>query len=150
MKHENKITKYKNSENLSHLEITEVILVHCNIVNNNHQQGSRVLYTFVSNKSFVQLLDISPPKFIFLKTFSSEFSYIEVWFTDQNSKQLEIENTMSLRLVIKSYIHHKMRCSLVLVKIYLTESRHIIFVKGYGSLSFAKNSGNNICKKSKR
>ena len=56
----------------------ELILVHCNIVNNNYQQDSRVLYTFVSNKSFGQLLDTSPKKLIFLKTFNSEFSYIEV------------------------------------------------------------------------
>ena len=61
---------------MSHLEITEVVLVHCNIVNNNYQQDLRVLHTFVSNKSFRQLLDISPQNFIFLKTFTSEFSYI--------------------------------------------------------------------------
>ena len=85
---------------MSHLEITEVVLVHCNIVNNNYQQDSRVLYTFVPNKSFGQLLDISPKKFIFLKTFDSEFSYIEVWFTDQNSKQLEIEDKINITLVI--------------------------------------------------
>ena len=85
---------------MSHLEITEVVLVHCNIVNNNYQQDSRVLYTFVPNKSFGQLLDISPKNFIFLKTFDSEFSYIEVWFTDQNSKQLEIEDKINITLVI--------------------------------------------------
>ena len=85
---------------MSHLEITEVVLVHCNIVNNNYQQDSRVLYTFVPNKSLGQLLDISPKKFIFLKTFDSEFSYIEVWFTDQNSKQLEIEDKINITLVI--------------------------------------------------
>ena len=76
---------------MSHLEITEVILVHCIIVNNGYKQDSRVLYTFVANKSFGQFLDISPNNFIFLKTFSSEFSYIEVGFTDQNSKPLETE-----------------------------------------------------------
>ena len=71
-----KITKDKNNENVPHLEITEVVLVHWNIVNNDYQQDSRVLYTFVPNKSFGQLLDISPKNFIFLKTFDSEFSYI--------------------------------------------------------------------------
>ena len=81
-----KINKDKNGENVPHLEITEVILVHCNIVNKDHQQDARVLYTFVPNKSFGQLLDISPRNFKFLKPFNSEFSYIEVWFTDQNSK----------------------------------------------------------------
>ena len=63
----NRITKNGNGENVHHLEITEVILVHCNIVNNGYQQDSRVLYKFVTNKSFGQLLDILPKNFIFLK-----------------------------------------------------------------------------------
>ena len=71
---EYKITKDKNGENVPHLEITEVVLVHCNIVNNDYQQDSRVLYTFVPNKSFGSLLDISPPNHIFLKTFKSEYN----------------------------------------------------------------------------
>ena len=71
-----KITKNENGENVPYLEITEVVLIHCNVVNNSYQQKSRVLYTFVLNKSFVQLLDISPENFVFLKTFDSEFSYI--------------------------------------------------------------------------
>ena len=61
-----------------HFEITEVVLIHCNIVNYSYQQDSRVLYTFVPNISFAQLLDISQKNFIFLKTFNSEFSCIEV------------------------------------------------------------------------
>ena len=61
---------------MHHLEITEVVLIHCNIVNNDYQQDSKVLYTFVPNKSFGQLLDMSPKNFTFLKTFNSEFSYI--------------------------------------------------------------------------
>ena len=77
-----------------------VVLIHCKIVNNDYQQDSRVLYTFVPNKSFDQLLDISPKNFIFLKTFNSEFSYIEVWFTDQKSKPLEIEDKINITLVI--------------------------------------------------
>ena len=88
---ENKITKDKNGENVLHLEITEVVLVHCNMVNNDYQQDSRVLYTFVPNKSFGSLLDISPSNHIFLKTFNSEYDEIIVWFTDQNSNPLEIE-----------------------------------------------------------
>ena len=83
-----------------HLEITEVVLIHCNIVNNDYQQNLRVLYTFVRNKSFGQLLDISPNIFIFLKLFNSEFSYIEVSFTDQNSKPLEIEDEINITLAI--------------------------------------------------
>ena len=62
---ENKTTKDKNSKNVSHLEITEVVLVHCNIVNNDYQQDSRVLYTFVPNKPFGSLLEISPTNHIF-------------------------------------------------------------------------------------
>ena len=62
-----KITKDKNGENVSHLETTDVVLIHCNIVNNNYQQNSRILYTFVPNKSFDQLLDISPKKFYIFK-----------------------------------------------------------------------------------
>ena len=70
----NKITKNKIGENVPHLEITKVILVNCNAVNNDHQHDPRVLYTFVPKKSFSQLLDILPKSFIFLKTFDSEFS----------------------------------------------------------------------------
>ena len=81
-----KIKEDKNGQNLPYSETTEVILIHCNIVNNDYQQDSRVLYTFVPNKSFGQLLDISPQNFIFSKTFNSEFSYTKVWFADQNSK----------------------------------------------------------------
>ena len=55
-----KISKDKNGENVPHLKITEVILVHCSVVNNDYQQDSRVLYAFVSNKSFGQLLNIHP------------------------------------------------------------------------------------------
>ena len=64
----NKITKDKNSENVSHLEITEAVLVHCNIVNNDYQQDSRVVYTFLPNKSLSSSLEISPTNQIFLKT----------------------------------------------------------------------------------
>ena len=64
---ENKITKYKNGENAPHLEITEVVLAHCNMVNNDYQQDSRVLYIFVPNKPFGTLVDISPANHIFLK-----------------------------------------------------------------------------------
>ena len=87
-----KITKNKNGENVSHSEITEVLLVDCNIIDNNYQQDSRVLYTVVPNKSFDLLPDISLKNLIFLKTFNSEFLYTQVSFTDQNSKPLEIED----------------------------------------------------------
>ena len=94
-----KITKGENGENVPFLEITEVALAHCNTVNNNYLQNLRVLYTFVPNKSFGQLSGISPKNFIFLETFESEFSYIEVWFTDPNSKSLETEYKINIILV---------------------------------------------------
>ena len=68
-----KITKDKNGENVSRLETTEVVLVHCNTFNNDYQQNSRVLYTVVPNTSFGQLLNISPKKFTFFKKINSEF-----------------------------------------------------------------------------
>ena len=74
------------------LEITEVVLVHCNIVNGCYEQNSRALYTFSVHKSFVLLFDLSPKNFIFLKNFNLEFYYIEVWFTGENSKPLELED----------------------------------------------------------
>ena len=95
-----KITKGANGQNLPHLEITEAVLVYFNIVNNSYQQDSRILYTFVPNKSFGQLLNISPKDFVFLKTFNSEFPYIEVWFTDQNFSPLKIEDKINIILFI--------------------------------------------------
>ena len=97
---ENKI-RDKNGENVQHLQITEVVLVHCNIVNNDYQQDFRVLDTVVPNKPFDGLLEISPTNNIFLKTFNSEYNEIIVWFTDQNSQLLEIEDRMNLTMVIK-------------------------------------------------
>ena len=102
-----KINKDKNAEDVPHLEITEKVLMHCNIANNDYQQDSRVLYIFVPNKSFGQLLDISLEKFMFLKTSNLEFSYIEVRFTDQNSKPLEIEDKINIALVINESVKYK-------------------------------------------
>ena len=79
---EEKINKDKNSEKVAHLEITELVLVYCNIINNDYQHDSEVLYTFVPNKSFGQLLDISLKKIYHQKPLI-EFCYIEVWFIDQ-------------------------------------------------------------------
>ena len=94
------IIKSGNGENVPCLEITEVVLVHCNIVKNYYQQNLRVLYTFVPNKSFFQLLDISSKNFIFSKIFDSEFSYIKIWFNYQNSKPLEIGDKTNITIVI--------------------------------------------------
>ena len=97
----NKITEDKNVENIPHLEITEAVLVHGNIVNNDYQQDSRALYTFAPTKPFGSLLEISPTNHIFLKTFISEYNETEVWFTDQKSQPLEIEDRINLKMVIK-------------------------------------------------
>ena len=88
---ENKITKDRNGENVPH----------CDIVNNYYQEDLRVLYTFVPNKPFGSLLEISPINHIFLKTFNSEYDEIRVWFTDQNSQPLEMEDRINLTMVIK-------------------------------------------------
>ena len=89
---ESKITKDKNSENVPHLEVVELVLVHCNLVNNNYQQDSR---------TFGSLLEISPTNQVFLKTFNSEFQDVKIWFTDQTSKPLEPEDKINITLIIK-------------------------------------------------
>ena len=94
----NKINKDENCENVPLLEITG--LVQSNIANNDYRQDSRVFYSFGHNKSFGQLLDISSRIFKFLKTFHSEFSSMEVWFTDENSKPLDIEDKIDITSVI--------------------------------------------------
>ena len=98
---ESKITKDENGENVPHLEIVELVLAHYNLVNNNYQQDSRILYTFVPNKPFGSLLEISPTSHIFLKRFNSEFQEIKVRFTDQTSKPLEVEDKTNITLIIK-------------------------------------------------
>ena len=92
----------KNSENVPSLENAEVVLVHCNLVNNSYQQASRVLFTFVPNKQYGQLISISPNSLIFLKTMNTEFSEIEIWFTDQNNNSLEIEDNVNISLIINT------------------------------------------------
>ena len=96
-----KISTNENGENVPRLEITEVILLHCNIANNDYQQDSRILYTFVPNKSFGSLSEISPTNHIFLITFNLKYNEIEVCFTDQNSRPLDIEDRINLTMVIK-------------------------------------------------
>ena len=74
--------------------------MHCNLVNKNYQQASKVLFTFVTNKQFQQLIIIAPHSLTILNTTNTEFSSIEVWFTDQNSKPLEIEDNVNMTLII--------------------------------------------------
>ena len=96
-----KIIKDKNGENVPHLEVVELVLVHCNLVNKDYQQDSRMLFTFVPNKSFGSLLEISPINHVFLKTFNSELQEVKIWFTDQTSKPLELEDKINVTLIIK-------------------------------------------------
>ena len=98
---ESKIAKDKNGENVPHLEVFELVVVHRKLVNNDYQQDSRILYTFAPSKTFGSLLEISPTNHVFLKTFNSEFQEIKIWFTDQTSKPLEVEDRINVTLIIK-------------------------------------------------
>ena len=90
----------KNSENVPKSESVEVVLVHCNLVRNDYQHSSKVLFSFVPNKQFGQLINISPHSLTMMNTVNTEFSFVEVWFTDQTSKALEIEDNVNLTLII--------------------------------------------------
>ena len=92
----------KNNENVPKLENVEAVLVQCNLVNNAYQQHLRVLFTFVPNKQYGQLISISPHSLLFLKTMNTDFSEIEVWFTDQNNNALEIEDNVNIYLIINT------------------------------------------------
>ena len=96
----NIVDKDENSENVPKLESVKVVLVHCNLVKNDYQHASKVLFSFVPNKQFGQLLNISPHVFTMMNTVNTEFSSVEVWFTDQSSKALEIEDNVNLTLII--------------------------------------------------
>ena len=124
-------TKTENHEIVPHLEITAVVLLYCNIVNNDYYQDSRFLYLFVSNKLFGSLY-LYIKSHIFLKAFKSEFQEIEAWFTDQNSHPLE----KKIILILFSNIAFiKMRYSIV----------HR-YRKGYGILWFPENIGTHSAK----
>ena len=90
----------KNSENVPKLESVEVVLVYCNLVKNDYQHTSKVLFSFVLNKQFGQLINISPHSLTMMNTVDTEFSFVEVWFTDQTTKALEIEDNVNLTLII--------------------------------------------------
>ena len=96
-----KVTKDENGEDVPNLEVVEVVLVHCNLANNDYQQKSRILYTFVPNKTFGSLLEISPKNHVFLKTLNSEFREMKAWFTDQKGRPLEVEDKINVTLIIK-------------------------------------------------
>ena len=93
------VGKDKNGENVPKIESVEVALVHCNLVKNDYQHTSKVLFTFVPCKKFDQLINISSHAFTMMNTVNTEFSYVQVWFTDQASKALEIEGNVNLTLI---------------------------------------------------
>ena len=93
----NDFDKGKDGEDVPELESVEVILLHCNLVNNSYQKASKVLFTFIPNKQFGQLITISPHLLTVLKTTSTES--IELWFTDQNNRPLEIEDSINITLI---------------------------------------------------
>ena len=94
------VDKDKYGENALKLESVEVVLVYCNLINNNYQQASKVLFTFVPNEQFGQLVNISPHSLTMLNITNTEFSSTKIWFTDQNSKPLEIEDNVNITLII--------------------------------------------------
>ena len=94
------LDKTKNGEKVPSLEEVEVVLVQCNLVDNQYQQQSEVLYTFTPNKSYAYLLNVEPSNLVFLKTYNTEFDEIIITFTDQNGKPLEIRDKVHLTLII--------------------------------------------------
>ena len=96
------IDQNKNGDIVPRFETVEVVLVLCNLVDNNYQQASKVLFTFVPNKQFFQLITITPHSLTMLKTTNAECSFIEIWFTDQNNRPLEIEDNMNITLIIET------------------------------------------------
>ena len=95
------VDKDKDGEIVPKLESVEVVLVHCNLVKNDYQHTSKVLFSFVPNKQFGQLINISPHSLTMMNTVNTEFSFVEVWFTDQASKALETEDNVNLTLIIR-------------------------------------------------
>ena len=94
------VDKDKDGENVPKLESVEAVLVHCNLVKTDYLHTSKVLLSFVLNKQFGQSINISPHSLMMLNTVNTKFSFVEVWFTDQASKELEIEDNVNLKLII--------------------------------------------------
>ena len=90
----------KNSELVPKLESVDLVLMHCNLVNNTYQKASRVLFTFVPDKSYGQIMTTVPHPLIMLKTINTEFTSVEVWFTDQDNRPLEIEDNVNITMII--------------------------------------------------
>ena len=94
------IDSNKDSELVPKLEIVETVLVHCNLVSNVYQQAFKVLFTFVPDKGFGQLMNINSHSRTMLKIVNGEFPFVKVWFTDQDNKPLEIEDNVNITLIV--------------------------------------------------
>ena len=94
------VNKDKDGENVPKLESVETVLAHCNLVKNDYQHTSKVLFGCVPNKKFGQLINISPHFVTIMNTVNTEFSFVEVWFTDEASEALEIEDNINLTLIV--------------------------------------------------
>ena len=116
------IDKTKNGEKEPSLKVVEVVLVQCNLVDNQYQQKSEILYTFTLSKYYAYMSNGEPSTLVFLKTYNTEFDDIIITFTDQNGRPLEIEHKVNFTLLIGQK----------------NMSRTEKYVKGYGLLSFAR------------
>ena len=92
--------KTKHGENVPILEVVEVVLVQCNLVDNKYQQKSKVLYTFTPNKSYTYLLNVEPSTLVFLKTYNTDFDEVIITSKYQNGRPLEIKDKINLALLI--------------------------------------------------
>ena len=93
------IEKTKNGGTMPSLQGVEVVLVRCNLIDNQYQKKSEVLYTFMPNKSYAYLLNVEQSNLMFLKTYNTKFGEIIISFTYQNGRPLEIEEKVKLTLL---------------------------------------------------
>ena len=100
MQHEKINRQTKNRENLPSLEVVEVVLVECNLVDDQYQKKSEVLYTLTPNKSFAYLLNVEPSNAVILKIYNTEFDKIIIPFSDQNGGTLQTEDKVNFALLI--------------------------------------------------
>ena len=100
MKKKKDVDQDKNGENVPKIESVDAVFVHCSLVNNNYQQASKKLFTFVPDKQFDKLITIAPHSLTMLKTTNAEFRSIKVWFKDQNNRPIEIQDNLNITLII--------------------------------------------------
>ena len=119
------------------LESVEVVSVHCNLTNNSYQQASKVLFTFAPNKQFGQLITISHHSLTMLKTTNAEFQSVELWFTDQDNRLLQIEDSVNITLILGRDYKTEI----------LNRRKFKKYVTGFSFLSFKRKFGDKYVKK---